>query len=153
MGLGRLMTTMAPFAFMVLCLYDLFLCVHVCVLSYVFIHSFILAISIAPLQVHYYSETLPTTARILYRSRFVTVCMHVCVYMCVHGSRRQLTAASFSSPQPTGSPPQLTAPDAAHRSWEQLTAAIVQPDNKRCICCVVAHGMIYANLRTSRSVC
>ena len=31
-------------------------------------HSFILAISIAPLQVHYYSEALPTTARILYRS-------------------------------------------------------------------------------------
>ena len=33
-----------------------------------FIHSFILAISIAPLQVLYYSEALPTTARILYRS-------------------------------------------------------------------------------------
>src|SRR6218665_1284824 len=32
-----------------------------------FIHSFILAISI-PLQVHYYSEVLPTTARMLYRS-------------------------------------------------------------------------------------
>src|SRR6218665_886301 len=33
------------------------------------IHSFIhLAISIAPLQVFYYSEALPTTARILYRS-------------------------------------------------------------------------------------
>ena len=29
------------------------------------IHSFILAISIAPLQVLYYSEALPTTARIL----------------------------------------------------------------------------------------
>src|SRR6218665_41606 len=33
-----------------------------------FIHSFIMAISIAPLQVHYYSEALPTTARILHRS-------------------------------------------------------------------------------------
>src|SRR6218665_2402441 len=33
-----------------------------------FIHSFILAISIVPLQVHYYSEALPTTARMLYRS-------------------------------------------------------------------------------------
>src|SRR6218665_3971888 len=33
-----------------------------------FIHSFILAISIAPLQVLYHSEALPTTARILYRS-------------------------------------------------------------------------------------
>src|SRR6218665_2780887 len=33
-----------------------------------FIHSFILVISIAPLQVLYYSEALPTTARILYRS-------------------------------------------------------------------------------------
>src|SRR6218665_3916362 len=33
-----------------------------------FIHSFIRAISIAPLQVLYYSEALPTTARILYRS-------------------------------------------------------------------------------------
>src|SRR6218665_316906 len=33
-----------------------------------FIHSFILAISIAPLEVLYYSEALPTTARILYRS-------------------------------------------------------------------------------------
>ena len=33
-----------------------------------FIHSFISAISIAPLQVLYYSEALPTTARILYRS-------------------------------------------------------------------------------------
>src|SRR6218665_2905045 len=33
-----------------------------------FIHSFILAISIAPLQVLYHSEVLPTTARILYRS-------------------------------------------------------------------------------------
>src|SRR6218665_1293877 len=32
------------------------------------IHSFILAISIAPLQVLYYSEALPTTARILYLS-------------------------------------------------------------------------------------
>ena len=32
-----------------------------------FIHSFIHAISIAPLQVLYYSEALPTTARILYR--------------------------------------------------------------------------------------
>ena len=31
-------------------------------------HSFIPAISIAPLQVLYYSEALPTTARILYRS-------------------------------------------------------------------------------------
>jgi len=30
-------------------------------------YSFIPAISIAPLQVHYYSESLPTTARILYR--------------------------------------------------------------------------------------
>src|SRR6218665_1747877 len=33
-----------------------------------FIHSFILAIYIAPLQVLYYSEALPTTALILYRS-------------------------------------------------------------------------------------
>ena len=33
-----------------------------------FIHSFILAISIAPLQVLYYSEALPTTAQIVYRS-------------------------------------------------------------------------------------
>ena len=33
-----------------------------------FIHLFISAISIAPLQVLYYSEALPTTARILYRS-------------------------------------------------------------------------------------
>ena len=32
------------------------------------VHSFILTNSIAPLQVHYYSEALPTTARILYRS-------------------------------------------------------------------------------------
>src|SRR6218665_811697 len=36
--------------------------------GYLFIHLFILAISIAPLQVLYYSEALPTTARILYRS-------------------------------------------------------------------------------------
>ena len=35
---------------------------------YSFIHSFIPAIYIAPLQVNYYSEALPTTARILYRS-------------------------------------------------------------------------------------
>ena len=33
-----------------------------------FIYSFIPAISIAPLQVLYHSEALPTTARILYRS-------------------------------------------------------------------------------------
>src|SRR6218665_232406 len=33
-----------------------------------FIHSFIPVISIAPHQVIYYSEALPTTARILYRS-------------------------------------------------------------------------------------
>src|SRR6218665_498397 len=33
-----------------------------------FIHSFIPAISIAPLQVLYYSEALPTTARILHQS-------------------------------------------------------------------------------------
>src|SRR6218665_2633518 len=32
---------------------------------HMFIHSFIPAISIAPLQVLYYSEALPTTARIL----------------------------------------------------------------------------------------
>src|SRR6218665_3812615 len=32
------------------------------------IHSFIMVISIAPLQVLYYSEALPTTARILCRS-------------------------------------------------------------------------------------
>ena len=32
------------------------------------IHSFILAISIAHFQAHYYSEALQTTARILYRS-------------------------------------------------------------------------------------
>src|SRR6218665_113099 len=32
------------------------------------IHLFIPAISIAPLQVLYYSEALPTTVRILYRS-------------------------------------------------------------------------------------
>ena len=38
------------------------------VLPSTFIHSFILAISIAPLQVLYYSEALRTTARILYRS-------------------------------------------------------------------------------------
>ena len=36
--------------------------------SHSFIHSFILVISITPLQVLYYSEALPTTARILYRS-------------------------------------------------------------------------------------
>src|SRR6218665_1867623 len=36
---------------------------------HLFIHSFIhSAISIAPLQVLYYSEALPTTARIMYRS-------------------------------------------------------------------------------------
>ena len=36
--------------------------------AYSFIHSFIPAISIAPLQVLYHSKALPTTARILYRS-------------------------------------------------------------------------------------
>ena|SRR6218665_1941717 len=35
---------------------------------YIHTHSFILIISIAPLQVLYYSEALQTTARILYRS-------------------------------------------------------------------------------------
>ena len=39
-----------------------------CNTTYSFIHSFIRAISIAPLQVPYHSEALPTTARILYRS-------------------------------------------------------------------------------------
>src|SRR6218665_3812718 len=38
-----------------------------CALTQV-IHSFIPAISVAPLQVLYHSEALPTTARILYRS-------------------------------------------------------------------------------------
>ena len=38
------------------------------VFVFIFIHSFIPAISIAPLQVIYYSEALPTTARTLYRS-------------------------------------------------------------------------------------
>src|SRR6218665_268311 len=33
-----------------------------------FIHSFVKVTSILPLQVHYYSEALPTTARILHRS-------------------------------------------------------------------------------------
>src|SRR6218665_836418 len=40
-------------------------CIYLCM--YI-IHSFIPAISIAPIQVLYYSEALPTTARILYRS-------------------------------------------------------------------------------------
>src|SRR6218665_869721 len=35
----------------------------------IFSHSFILDISIAPLQVHYYSKVLPTTALILCRSQ------------------------------------------------------------------------------------
>ena len=46
-------------------------CVHVsrCLpLATLLIHSFIPAISIAPLPVLYYSKALPTTARILYRS-------------------------------------------------------------------------------------
>jgi len=38
------------------------------ILLLLFIHSFILAISIAPLQVLYYSEALLTTAQILYWS-------------------------------------------------------------------------------------
>jgi len=41
---------------------------HTYVLRIVFIHSFIQDISKAPLQVHYYSEVLPTTALILCRS-------------------------------------------------------------------------------------
>ena len=50
-------------------LFELFSSFKRCLWSqYFFIHSFILAISIAPLQVHYYSEAFPTTARILYRS-------------------------------------------------------------------------------------
>src|SRR6218665_209672 len=49
---------------------DLFLFLFIVLLQSCasFIHSFILAISIAPLQVLYPSEALPTTARILYRS-------------------------------------------------------------------------------------
>src|SRR6218665_1227548 len=39
-----------------------------CLERWIFIHSFIPAISIAPLRGLYYSEGLPTTARILYRS-------------------------------------------------------------------------------------
>ena len=35
-------------------------------MRFINLHSFIPAISIAPLQVLYYSEALPTTARILY---------------------------------------------------------------------------------------
>src|SRR6218665_1974849 len=35
----------------------------------IIIHSFILDISIAPLQVHYYSEALPTAALILCQSK------------------------------------------------------------------------------------
>ena len=51
-------------------LYVLYVCLYVRTHAYMdrFIHSFILAISIAPLQVHCYSEALPTTARVLYRS-------------------------------------------------------------------------------------
>src|SRR6218665_679584 len=41
---------------------------HVHFASYYALHNFIPANSIAPLQVLYYSEALPTTARILYRS-------------------------------------------------------------------------------------
>ena len=43
---------------------------YVCTCKYncAFIHSFIQAIFTAPLQVHYYSEALSTTARILCRS-------------------------------------------------------------------------------------
>ena len=44
-----------------------------------FIHSFIPVISIAPFQVLYYSEALPTTARILYRS-FTPKCTGNCRY-------------------------------------------------------------------------
>src|SRR6218665_2257106 len=53
-------------------MYPYYVCVcmnaHVCMGVRIFIHSFIPVISIAPLQVLYYSEALPTTARILYRS-------------------------------------------------------------------------------------
>src|SRR6218665_3491865 len=46
-----------------------YICAHTHTrLNLLFIHSFIPAISIAPLQVLYYSEALPTTARILFRS-------------------------------------------------------------------------------------
>src|SRR6218665_3453150 len=44
----------------------MYVCMYVCMYS--LNHSFIPAISIAPLQVLYYSEALPTTAQILYRS-------------------------------------------------------------------------------------
>ena len=37
--------------------------------AYIYIHSFITVISIAPFQVHYYSEALPTVALILRRSK------------------------------------------------------------------------------------
>jgi len=36
--------------------------------AFIHIHSFILAVSTAPDQVHYYSEALQTSARIMYRS-------------------------------------------------------------------------------------
>src|SRR6218665_368009 len=64
--------------YLILCVYvilrfrfdalDLFFLFYVIMFIRSFLHSFILAISIAPFQVLYYSEVLPTTARILYRS-------------------------------------------------------------------------------------
>ena len=50
------------------CLLHTYMLAHIH--TYMHIHSFILilAISIAPLQVLYYSEALPTTARTLYQS-------------------------------------------------------------------------------------
>src|SRR6218665_4059598 len=60
----------------------MYVCMHV------FIHSFIPAISIAPLQVLYYSEALPTTARIAYcigvSRRSAQVCMYVSMYVCMY---------------------------------------------------------------------
>src|SRR6218665_1236504 len=78
------------------------------------VHSFIPAISIAPLQVLYYSEALPTTARMLYRS-FTPKRIGNC--------RLKAIDSAKASPCPTVARG-LTEYQKAETDWGQLSVRI-----------------------------
>ena len=84
------------------------------VLYYRNIRSFIPDISIAPLQVHYYSEALPTTILILCRSYHVEALQATASEGLVQGSyvvvKLGFESATFRTQgtEPTIEPPRLT---------------------------------------------
>ena len=91
--------------------------------SFIFIHS---AISIAPLQVLYYSEALPTTARILYRSFHAEAHRQLQVKVKVKDPTWQLERES--------NPAQLVPPVESHRLNQGATTShSIGPDHSNVV--------------------